>query len=65
LYSPLFHAGSFLIESMTIRRIIRLRPEIWTGRLAKGISASMKPGYFSPHTQVCIPPIEVPITSRR
>ena len=25
----------------------------------------MKSGYVSPQSQVCIPPIEVPITSRR
>ena len=53
------------MASTIIRRIIRLRPAICTGALASGISASMKSGCVYPHTQLCIPPIEVPITSRR
>ena len=50
---------------MAIRRHMRLRPEICVGRLASGISASMKSGYISPHSQECMPPIDVPITRRR
>ena len=50
---------------MTTRRQTRLRPEICVGTLASGISASMKSGYVSPHSQVCMPPIDVPMTSRR
>ncbi len=46
-------------------RQTRLRPPICTGRLASGISASIIVGYVSPHSQVCIPPIDVPMTSRR
>ena len=53
------------MESITIRRIIRLRPAICAGSEASGISASMKSGYISPQSQVCIPPIDVPMTSRR
>ena len=49
---------------MATRRQARLRPEIWSGRLASGISASIASGYVSPHTHVCMPPIDVPITSR-
>ena len=49
---------------MIMRRQARLRPEIWIGKLASGMSASMKSGCASPQSQVCIPPIEVPITSR-
>ncbi|MCU0564796.1 MAG: hypothetical protein MUE48_12820 [Desulfobacterales bacterium] len=44
---------------------MRLRPAIATGRLASGMSASMSCGCVSPHIHVCIPPIEVPMTSRR
>ena len=65
VYSPFFHSGSLRIASMIICRIMRLRPAISTGALASGISASMKSGYVSPHIQVCIPPIDVPMTSRR
>ncbi len=50
---------------MMARRQMRLRPEICVGKLASGSKASMKSGYFSPHSQVCMPPIDVPITSRR
>ncbi len=53
------------MASMITRRQTRLRPEIGPGRLASGISASMKSGYCSPHIQVCMPPIDVPITRRR
>ena len=53
------------MASMIIRRQARFRPEICVGRLASGISASMKSGCISPQSQVCIPPIEVPMTSRR
>src|SRR5439155_23916697 len=49
---------------LTMRRHARLRPEIWVGKLASGMSASMKSGCISPHNQVCIPPIDVPITIR-
>ena len=52
------------MASMTMRRHARLRPEIWVGKLASGMSASMKSGCSSPHSQVCIPPIDVPITNR-
>ena len=65
LYSPLFQFGSRLMESMIILRSMRLRPPISTGAEARGISASMKSGYMVPHIQVCMAPIEVPITSRR
>ena len=53
------------MESMIILRSMRLRPPISTGAEASGISASMKSGYIVPHIQVCMAPIEVPITSRR
>src|SRR5437588_12173501 len=59
LYSPPFQAGSFRMASMVIRRQARFRPEIWVGKLANGISASMKSGCISPQSQVCIPPIDV------
>ena len=64
-YFPPFQSGSLRMESMIILRIIRFRPAIWTGRLARGMSASMKSGYVSPHSHVCMPPMEVPITRRR
>src|SRR5947208_422742 len=64
LYSPPFHAESLRMASIITRRHARLRPEIWIGKLASGISPSMKSGCSSPQSQVCIPPIEVPITSR-
>ena len=32
---------------------------------AIGTAMSMKPGYISAHIQVCMPPIELPITRRR
>ena len=50
---------------MTIRRIIQLRPAIGAGSEAIGAIASMYSGYLMPHIQLCIPPIDVPITSRR
>src|ERR1035438_82960 len=65
LYSPPFQSGSPRIASITIRRQTRLRPEICAGRLARGMRASMKSGYRSPQTQVCMPPIDVPRTRRR
>ena len=49
---------------MIRRRIIQLRLAIAVGCEAIGASASMKSGYFTPHTQVCMPPIELPITRR-
>ena len=49
---------------MTMRRQTRLRPEICVGRLASGMSASMNCGCSSPQSQVCMPPMEVPMTSR-
>ena len=50
---------------MIIRRIIQLRLDISVGCDAIGTSASMKSGYASPQIQVCMPPIELPITRRR
>ncbi len=44
VYSPPFHSGSVSMSSIIIFRIIRFRPAISTGRLASGISASMKSG---------------------
>ena len=51
--------------SITIRRIIQLRPDIGPGSDAIGTSASMKSGCVVPQTQVSIPPIELPMTRRR
>ena len=51
--------------SMIIVRMIRLRPAICVGALAKGTRPSTKSGYISPHAQQCIAPIDVPRTSRR
>ncbi len=65
LYSPSFQLGSRLMESIIILRSIRLRPPISTGAEASGINASMKSGYIVPHIQVCMAPIEVPMTTRR
>ena len=65
VYSPFFHAGSFLMLSMIILRITRLRPAIWVGALASGTMASTKSGYISPQTQQCIAPMDVPRTTRR
>src|SRR5437588_270600 len=61
---PPCHAGSLRIASMITRRHARLRPEIRVGRLASGIRASMNSGCSSPQSQVCMPPIEVPMTRR-
>src|SRR5438132_1329462 len=44
---------------------MRFLPAIAAGWQASGIRASMNSGYVSPHTQVCMPPIEAPITSPR
>ena len=44
VYSPSFHSGSVRIASMIAFRHMRLRPEIGPGRLARGMSASMKSG---------------------
>ncbi len=65
VYSPSFQSGSCRIASTTMCRHIALRPAIATGRHASGIHASANPGWDSAHTQVCMPPIEVPITSLR
>ena len=50
---------------MIRRRIIQLRPDISVGSEAIGTAMSMKSGYFCAQIQVCMPPIELPITSRR
>ena len=65
VYSPALYSGSPLMACMIIARNMRLRPAISTGALASGISASIKPGYMYPQIQVCIPPIDVPVTRRR
>ena len=46
VYSPPLNSGSFVIESITILRSMRLRPAISTGAEASGIRASMKSGYI-------------------
>ncbi len=51
--------------SSIIRRSIQLRAAIAVGCDAIGTSASIICGYFTPQIQVCMPPIELPITSRR
>ena len=51
--------------SLTNLRHIRFRPAICVGKLANGIRASMNSGWSCPHSQVCMPPIDVPITRRR
>ncbi len=51
--------------SIIIRRSIQLRAAIAVGCDAIGTSASIMPGYLTPQIQVCMPPIELPITSRR
>ena len=51
--------------SSIIRRSIQLRAAISVGCDAIGTSASIICGYFTPQSQVCMPPIELPITSRR
>ena len=51
--------------SSIIRRSIQLRAAISVGCEAIGTSASMNCGYLPPQIQVCMPPIELPITSRR
>ena len=50
---------------MAIARHTRLRPTIATGRQASGIKASIMSGCVTPHTNVCIAPMLVPITRRR
>jgi hypothetical protein len=62
---PFIHAGSLRIASIISRRIIQLRLDISVGCDAIGTSASMKPGCVTPQIQVCMPPIELPMTSRR
>ena len=64
-YSPCSQPGSLRMASMITRRQTRFLPEIWVGNEASGSRASMNSGCISPQSQVCIPPIEVPITSRR
>jgi hypothetical protein len=51
--------------SSIIRRSIQLRLAIAVGCDAIGTSASMYPGYFSPQSQVSMPPIELPMMRRR
>ena len=51
--------------SISMRRSIQLRLDISLGCAAIGTSASMKSGCFTPQIQVCMPPIEFPITRRR
>ncbi len=51
--------------SSIIRRSIQLRAAISVGCDAIGTSASMNCGYFTPQIQACMPPIELPITSRK
>ena len=52
------------MASIIMRRQPRLRAEIWVGKLASGMSASINSGCNSPHNHVCMPPIDVPITRR-
>ena len=47
------------------RRIIQLRAAIGVGCAAIGTAASMKSGNMPAHSHDCMPPIELPITSRR
>ena len=51
--------------SSIIRRSIQLRAAISVGCEAIGTSASISADIFTPQSQVCMPPIELPITSRR
>jgi hypothetical protein len=53
------------IESVIRRRSIQLRLAISVGSEAIGTAMSMNPGYFCAQIQVSMPPIELPITSRR
>ena len=50
--------------SSIIRRSIQLRDAIAVGCEAIGASTSMKSGYLTPQIQLCMPPMEFPITSR-
>lgn len=50
---------------MIRRRNIQLRLDISVGCEAVGTRASMNSGYFTPHIQVCMPPIELPMITRR
>ena len=49
---------------MSSRRIIQLRPDIGVGSEAIGTAMSIASGYFWAQIQVCMPPIELPITRR-
>ena len=46
-----------------IRRHRRLRPSTFVGRAEIGMRASIMSGCRTPHIQVCMPPIEMPITA--
>ncbi len=53
------------MSSMIMRRHIRFRPAICAGKQPRGTTPSMKGGYRSAQSQLCMQPIDVPITSRR
>src|SRR5262245_60893201 len=55
----------FGIVSSIMRRNIQLRLAMGVGCDAIGTSTSIRPGYFSPQSQVCMPPMELPSTRRR
>src|SRR5215472_1283527 len=50
------------MSSSIVRRSIQLRLAMAVGCDAIGTKAPMYPGYCSPHSHVCIPPIELPMT---
>lgn len=47
------------------RRRIQLRDDISTGSDAIGTAICIERGYFCAQSHVCMPPIELPSTSRR
>jgi hypothetical protein len=50
--------------STSRRRSIQLRPDISVGWEAMGTMASIISGWSVPHIQACMPPMELPSTSR-
>jgi len=51
------------MSSMIILRHIRFRPASCVGMQASGTTPSMTSGYRSAQSQLCMQPIDVPITS--
>ncbi|MNT85519.1 hypothetical protein D3C72_2256960 [compost metagenome] len=52
------------MASTSRRRIIQLRPDMAAGSEAMGTATSMKSGWRWAHTQVCMPPMELPMMAR-